>query len=219
MSDSKIMSAVQAGLLAEMPDLQITPKAASLAWRALGALMFFNKNFMTMFFTTIRRHVYAPSSYAPSDWGSIAHEGVHARDDHAHPVWFKVSYLFPQLLAPLALLALGALWGSHWWLLAVLFLVVLPLPSPGRVRWERRAYLMTMCCDVAGGDLTAITNPAYQQWMIDTYCGSNYAWMSWSRRRTALAVDADTQRALAIADGRLVLEPYTSTVALVRAAG
>lgn len=219
MNDAKIMTALENQLRREMPDLVISPKARSLTWRVLGAVMgLFNKSFMAEYFTTIRRHIYTPVAYVSSDWGVIAHEGVHARDDRAHPVWFKLTYLFPQCLVPLALLALLAIPWSRAWLLWLLALPCVVLPSPGRVYWERRAYLMSMCLDVVRYSPGYITADPYREWMIRTYCGPDYAWMSRSRRRIERAMDADAQRAIAIADGRIRLEPYTSTITLVRVA-
>lgn len=212
------MAELQSQLRKEMPDFKVSPKQASWFWRVIGFILKpFNKGFMTDYFTTLGRHVYTPSTLQDSDWGTIAHEAVHARDDLAHPVWFKLSYAFPQLLASLALFFAGAIWGTHWWLLSLLFLAALVLPSPGRVYWERRGYLMSMCCEVLAGDESSVTNDYYQQWMVDTYTDGSYLFMSWQKKKTLVRVKADAQKALAIVRGHLTLEPYSSTLKLIRA--
>lgn len=76
----------------------------------------------------------------------IAHEGVHLRDrKRLTPPFYTFLYLFPQILAPLCLLSLLAIWSSNWWLLCLLFMGLLsPIPAPGRVYLEKRAYLMSL---------------------------------------------------------------------------
>lgn len=79
----------------------------------------------------------------------LQHEAVHLLDAQSFygllPAWkglkwinvllFAICYGAPQLLGFLALLAFG---GNLWWLCCVLFF--LPLPSPGRMLAEMRAY-------------------------------------------------------------------------------
>ena len=87
-----------------------------------------------------------------NDYGTLQHEGVHLLDAQTFfgllppkPVlrWINVAlfcaaYGLPQILA---LLAFGAISGNFWWLLCLLFL--LPLPAPGRMWAEVRAYRRT----------------------------------------------------------------------------
>lgn len=91
-----------------------------------------------------------PKVWKPKDRKSVStlqHEGVHLMDAQTFydilPVKMKIlnlclfvlAYGFPQIFALLALLALG---GNLWWLMALLCL--LPLPAPGRMIAEMRAY-------------------------------------------------------------------------------
>ena len=119
-------------------------KDESLFMKTLGILLFFNKDFMKNYITTIGSTVYFPSKQWLSDNKQAAtrvmcHEMVHISDSaEVREVVFSYSYLFPQVLA---LLALCAIFGSPFWLLSLLFL--LPIPAPGRTYWELRGYALT----------------------------------------------------------------------------
>jgi hypothetical protein len=57
---------------------------------------------------------------------------------------FSIGYLFPQVLAPLALLSILAWPLSNLWLLNLLWLVcAAPLPAPFRAMWEAEAYAVS----------------------------------------------------------------------------
>jgi hypothetical protein len=72
---------------------------------------------------------------------------VHLFDAKQGRIKFTLLYLFPQILAVLALLAVGAFWFFPM-LLAVLFLAALaPLPSPSRTEIELRGYAMTLAVE------------------------------------------------------------------------
>ena len=123
--------------------LTVRYKNESSLMKAIGTVMFFNRRFMEMT-TTIGTTVYFPSrQHVEQDpwnaWDTLAHEYVHAVD-HRNSKLFGVLYLFPQVLALLALLAIP-LW-SWWPLLCLLFLA--PLPAPWRLRAELRGYAMSM---------------------------------------------------------------------------
>jgi len=70
----------------------------------------------------------------------LAHEYVHLKDRKRMWLLFNLLYLFPQNLAPFALL--GAFGNSPLWYLFLLFL--LPIPSPTRAWLEFRGYRMTL---------------------------------------------------------------------------
>lgn len=77
-------------------------------------------------------------------WRVLAREFVRLHDQKLHPWWFRISYLFPQILAPLALISLGAgAWAPLGAALGFLAFL-LPLPSPWRRQWELRAHEATV---------------------------------------------------------------------------
>ena len=124
--------------------LQVGYKDESLFMKILGKILFFNPKFMTNYTTTIGKTVYfANRKWVQENEDSaahvLAHELVHISDsEEAGSVLFSYTYLFPQILALLSLLAI---WSSLWWLLCLAFLA--PLPSPTRTYWELRGYAMT----------------------------------------------------------------------------
>lgn len=109
--------------------------------KVLSKILFFNKNFMTTYASTIGSTVYFPSrSWVAANPTAaaiiLAHELVHVADARklTAPV-FALVYLAPQLFS---LFALFAVVHSLWWLLCLLFL--LPWPALGRAILETRAY-------------------------------------------------------------------------------
>lgn len=124
--------------------LQIKFKDESPLMKLLGAVMFFNPKFMTSYTTTIGSTVY----FTKREWLKknpdaaahvLAHELVHIRDaKEVGSFVFSYTYLLPQCLALLALLAIFSSW---WWLLCLGFLA--PIPSPMRTYWELRGYAIT----------------------------------------------------------------------------
>jgi len=128
------------------PKLQIRYKNESLFMKILGTILFFNKGFMTDYITTIGLTVYYPSrtfvqTHTASADVVLLHELVHVKDAQrlTRPV-FSAAYLFPQILA---LLALPLLLIS--WKLALPFLLfVLPIPAYFRMKFEKKAYLTSL---------------------------------------------------------------------------
>lgn len=112
------------------PELRIAFKDESAGQRALGFLLYpFNPYYMTQYTSTFAPVVYFPSRAAyeskpRASFTLLAHEFIHLLDTRDHPVWFRVSYLFPQCLAPLGFLAYGLLAREHAWPLGVLALVL-----------------------------------------------------------------------------------------------
>ena len=100
------------------------------------------------FWSALYPKVWKPADRA-EDYTVLQHEAVHLIDAQTFygllPAWpilkwfnvllFAICYGAPQLLA---LLALHVFVSSSWWLLCLLFL--LPIPSPGRMLAEMRAY-------------------------------------------------------------------------------
>lgn len=130
----------------KFPKLTVAFKDESKLMKVIAKILFFNKPFMTSFITTIGNTVYFPSrSWLEEDpvraMMVLSHECVHIRDSAKYTsAIFSMGYLAPQLLA---LLALPAFFLIHWW--ALLLLVCLaPLPSPGRMFFEKRGYSMSL---------------------------------------------------------------------------
>ena len=119
--------------------------------RFLGKILFFTPNFMTRFTTTMGNKVYVTDDLWKdnSTWAlsTLAHEAQHVSDKQRYGmVLFGFAYLLPQILAPLALLSLLAIWFSNAWLWSLAALALLaPIPALFRMRIERRGYLMTLC--------------------------------------------------------------------------
>jgi hypothetical protein len=137
-----------------VPKFSVKWKNKSLVQKLLGVLLFFNPQYMTGYVTTFYPTVWFSSEgdYEKDPAKSmvvVAHERVHLLDTIRHGVWFKFSYLLPQVLfAPLLLTAIACLIGNHelYALISlVLGLVALaPWPSPWRVQWEKRGYAMSL---------------------------------------------------------------------------
>lgn len=109
----------------------------------------FNDKFMKRFTTTWYPGVYAPRRIyenARFMWKILAHEWVHLlRAKKQTTLIHSALYGVPQILAALALLSLGAIWGSNWWLLNLLWLLMLaPLPAYFRAEEEYSGYTMSM---------------------------------------------------------------------------
>lgn len=154
----------------QIPSFELRSKKESNLMRLLSAVLFFNKEFMTNYVTTLYPRVYVPEipwkKPLTSQINVLAHEYVHLKDRKKLGWLFNILYLSPQLFA---LLALGAFWNI-WWLAALLFL--LPLPSPGRAWLEFRAYKMTV---VLHWHLTGDRISPY--WLQSQFTGSGYYWM------------------------------------------
>jgi len=101
-------------------------KDQSSTMKFLGKLMWpFNPLFMTSFTTTFYPVVYFPSKEyydynSQRSFTILAHELVHLIDTKRHPFTFRLSYLFPQVLAPVVWVVYAALAGLNTWPLLVL---------------------------------------------------------------------------------------------------
>lgn len=107
--DMLTLRAFEAEIVRHVPGFKIAYKDELLWMRLLGFLVApFNSKFMTTYTTTFGRTVYVPSrAYYESNptvsFTVLAHEFVHLLDTQKSPLWFPVSYLLPQLLAPFVL--------------------------------------------------------------------------------------------------------------------
>jgi len=134
-------------LASSLPGFEVKYKDESIFMKILGKLLFFNKDFMTRYATTIGNTVYFPSrefveSNQLSSIVTMAHEYRHARDSKKiTKVLFSIAYLLPQLLAPF-MLFFGFI---SWWLAILLMLLFLaPLPAYFRKTIELRGYIMSL---------------------------------------------------------------------------
>lgn len=113
----------EAHLRKDVPSLKVRFKDASLLMRVLSLLLYpFNPNFLTDYATTLGHTIYFPSKakYEESLVNSMAvlsHEYVHMWDSRKHPVWYKVSYVFPQILALIPLGVFVTLTAACPWIL------------------------------------------------------------------------------------------------------
>lgn len=130
------------------PGLTFVEKKDSALMRLFAKVLFFNPRFLDRFITTVGSTVYVPNiaEFEATRCNAAAqvyvHEAVHALDSKQlrFPV-FAAAYLFPQVLALLALMSFGAVGGSAWWLINLLWLAALaPWPAPFRRTLELRAY-------------------------------------------------------------------------------
>jgi len=153
-------------------------KPESRLMKLIGEVLFFNKTFMTSYTTTIGRRIYFPRRFTSESEHlrkacTLAHECVHVDDYSRHRIVFPLSYLFPQVLALLSLLAFGVFFHLAF-LWALLFLVfLLPIPSPGRREAELRGYAISMAMSYWVGRRT---RPDYTPY-IPIFTGSGYYYM------------------------------------------
>lgn len=153
--------------------IKIKFKNESRFMKVLGVLLFFNPKFMTRFITVIGKTVYFPSRHRleknPDGAAQVlCHELVHITDEQqVGSLLFRLSYLFPQCFALLALLTIVA---GPWPLLFLLFLV--PLPAPFRTFWELRGYAVTdAVVHRAAGRFTS------KSWMAGQFTTGSYFFM------------------------------------------
>ncbi len=160
-------------------EVKLVKKSNSALMRFLGKLMFFNKKFMTRFYTTLGNTIYVPDDFWDDDDAHtvsvFAHECKHIYDKRRLRVIYEFIYICPQILASLSLLALFAIWFSNWWLMALVSLVfAAPIPSPGRAYIEKRGYLMSLACLYW---LWGSVDKALYPWVAKQFTGANYYWM------------------------------------------
>jgi hypothetical protein len=224
-SDMKVYEAMCELAAQKMPGFKVAYKDESWFMKLLGVLTKpFCPDYMTNYITTFWTTVYYPTRTSVVEnyggaWKVMAHELTHGMDWTHQPIRFIFGYGFPQILAPLALLAVGAFWNL-WWLLALLFLVALaPWPSPGRTKWELRGYTMSMAVNYwRYGSITEDT----KEWVITgPLTGWGYYKMGWSVPKAKAQVEA---AAKSIEDGTILqangqLNPFLDVYNLLKSLG
>jgi hypothetical protein len=119
-------------------------KNKSALMKLLGVLLFFNKEFMTKYITTIGSTIYFPNeefivNNPRTSINVLAHELVHVKQAQKYgSVIFGLLYLFPQCLVLFTLLTPLSL----WFLCFLIFL--LPFPAPWRAYFEIGGYTMSL---------------------------------------------------------------------------
>jgi len=164
--------------------LEVRYKESSGFMRFLGWILFFVEGFMDQYTTTIGRRVWFPTRdevvrLPRKHFRILAHELIHMeRSRGFRGIGYTIRYLFPQILAPLALLSLLA-FVSQWWLFCLLFLTaLLPWPAPGRADEEAWGYAMTTVVESwqYGRPWDGKTIPPWIQAQFD---GWSYYRMAW----------------------------------------
>ncbi len=139
-------------LLKQELGIEVVEKTTSRFMKLLAKVLFFNKNFMSGYITTIGNRVYWPNmekgfgDNPESDFAVLFHEGQHGSDSQSVPFLYEIAYLIPQILAVFGLLALlSILLNSHWLVFVFALFLATPIPSPGRMHIEMRA----LSCNIA----------------------------------------------------------------------
>lgn len=172
----------------EFPDYQLIDKRSSTLMKWLSKLLFFNKNFMSHYITVVGNKVYVPqlpwNEHKPfSACSVLAHEWVHMKDAKKFKFLFKLLYLFPQILTPLALLGF---WNAWFFLFA---LCLLPIPAPFRAWFEFRAYVVSIA--VRWWLAQSTTNI---DWLTKQYTTSSYYWMFPAKKFLAKKFEQEFER-------------------------
>lgn len=142
------------------PELRIAFKDESWWQRALGVLLYpFNPYYGIKYTSTFAPTVYFPSRAAyegnpRASFTLLAHEFVHLLDTRDHPFWFRFSYLFPQILAPLAFLTYLGLAREHAWPVLILLLTLVVSFLVARV--SMAAFFLVAFLGVVGSSALAI---------------------------------------------------------------
>jgi len=158
----------------QIPGFQIEDKRKSPIMRLLTKLLFFNKNFLTNYVTTIYPKVYVPEIPWKEDdpisaTATLAHEYVHLKDRKRMGFLFNFLYLFPQNLVFFSLLGIF----NPWWYLCLL--CALPIPSPTRAWLEYRGYRMTLFVYEHYGAIMVFDD--FIDWIAEHFTNSSYYWM------------------------------------------
>jgi len=157
----------------------------------------FNPQFTTDYITVLYGTMWVPVDFDQrtneSGWlRTTIHETMHEKDRmRFKSVLFTFLYLFPQSLAPLALLALGACGGNLlwlWWLLALLYLA--PMPAPFRTWFEIRAYRTNLLFAQTVWKYDAEQLSRLQEWIVDKLAGPDY-YYSWTCKRQLRKILSD----------------------------
>lgn len=118
-------------------------KDSSLLMKLIGKLLFFNKNFMTKYTTTLGNDIYFPNEAAYLQEKSIiiiAHELTHIEKNKDF-IKTNFLYLFPASLVIFAPILFYISW--FWGILFAIF-CLLPWPAYWRMKMELEGYQMSL---------------------------------------------------------------------------
>lgn len=165
------------------PNIQIKFKNESKLMKLIGKILFFNKNFMSTYTTTIDSTIYfinkeeliekpIPSMIV------FLHELTHIYDSKKDgKLLFKFLYLFPQILILLFFPLLLISWKLS--LLALIF--ALPFPAIFRKKYELKAYKVSLYCSKYICDKYNFDSDTYlinlKKDYIEKFTGSYYYFM------------------------------------------
>jgi Zn-dependent protease with chaperone function len=200
------LEALENSIRSIIPEFEIRKKADSRVMRILGTLFRpIAPTFMTDYYTTWFGKVYVPSDPGSVDtqFQVIAHEFVHLWDEKQHPLWWRFSYILPQvLILPIVISAIAAFWLAWWLGLALLVagVLVFVLPSPWRTKWELRGYTMSLAVALWRGWEPSL------DFYIRQFTGWTYLRMSWSPDRIERRLQEALRRIRS--GGILSEEPY-----------
>lgn len=171
-----------------VPDFKVCFKDDSKLQRVIGFLVWiFNREYMTKYTTTLYPVVWFPTrdfyeSRPRASLNILAHELVHLLDTQKHPFWFRLGYLFPQVLSLLAFLAIipTAILAGWWAFLAlgIALVLLVPWPAPWRTAYELRGYGMSLAIIQWSYGIVAEDMPGT---IADHFTKADYYFMSWSR--------------------------------------
>lgn len=124
-------------------NFEIKSKDKSLLMKIISFILFFNKDFMSSFVTTINSNIYFPKDYdfeKPSAIVTLSHEVKHILDSRKYKL-FNILYLFPQILSLFFIPALFL----HWAFIFPLLFVLSPIiPAFFRAKYEFDAYIISL---------------------------------------------------------------------------
>lgn len=148
----------------------IYKKESSILMKVLSILLFFVKDFMNKFSTTIGKNIYLTKEVYKNDklfLQVVTHEMIHAYDgSRITPFFYSLLYLSPQVFA---LLAIPLAFVNLWFLL--LLLLILPIPSPFRYWAEIRGYTGSMA------SMYWMNFIIPYDWFSSHFTNGNYYWM------------------------------------------
>ena len=171
MSFKKERERIESFIYSDIPNSKILNKRTSWYMKFIGKLMFFNRDFMKRYVTTLYPYIYVPSlPWKTHDnlgaCATLAHEWVHLYDRKRMWLLFNFLYASPQCFAPFVLLAFYNLW------FLLFLLCLLPIPSPGRAWAEFRGYRMTIAIYYWLSGQTVDL-----KWIVEHFMGSSYYYM------------------------------------------
>ena len=186
------LSALVKQIQTEAPGFELREKRDSkLMWffYYAGFMRFWMPGFMETVWVTLGKIVYVPyldtfGKDLQGDYATLWHERDHILllqqwekklSKPVAAVAWTVGYGSPQILA---LGAVGAIWGSLWWLLCLGLLA--PWPAPVRTYIELRGYTATIeAWRKMGAPLPYPPDSWLASMVNETFCGWKYYRMSW----------------------------------------